>query len=91
MHAIVVRSIHTFVHHEDTGFNCGGFTRLEYHGTDGQFGRSAALQYFNVWLFLEPQRTITRIRDLELELAVLTELHKSIVDLVLIYFEGRRL
>jgi hypothetical protein len=30
-----VGSIHTFVHHEDTGFNCGGFTGLEYHRTDG--------------------------------------------------------
>lgn len=35
MHAIVMGSIHTFVHHEDTGFNCGGFTGLEYHRTDG--------------------------------------------------------
>jgi hypothetical protein len=50
-----MRSIHTFMHHEHTGFNCGAFARLEYHRTDGEFGRSASLQDFDVWLFLEPQ------------------------------------
>jgi hypothetical protein len=27
--------IHSRMHHEDTGFNCGAFTGLEYHRTDG--------------------------------------------------------
>ena len=90
MNGIVMRSIHPFMHHEDTGFNCGGLTGLKYHRTDGQFGRSASLQYFNVRLFLEPQRTVTRIGDLKGELAILAKSHKSIVDLVLIHFDGRR-
>ncbi len=35
MNCIIVGSIHAGMHHKDTGFNCGAFTRLEYHRTDG--------------------------------------------------------
>jgi hypothetical protein len=35
MNGIVMGTIHTRVHHEDAGFNCGGLTGLEYHRTDG--------------------------------------------------------
>jgi hypothetical protein len=77
------------MHHEDAGFNCGGFTGLEYHRTDGQFGRSAALQYFNIGLFRESQVAIARICDLECELAVLSKFHIPVVDLILVHFDGR--
>jgi len=35
MHPEVVRTIHAFVHHEDTGLDSCAFTGLEYHRTDG--------------------------------------------------------
>ena len=35
MHGIIVLPIHAWMHHEDSGFNCGAFTGLEYHRTDG--------------------------------------------------------
>ena len=35
MHSIIMRSIHTGVHHKDAGFNRRAFTGLEYHRTDG--------------------------------------------------------
>ncbi len=35
MNPKVVRTIHAFVHHEDTGFNDRAFARFEYHRTDG--------------------------------------------------------
>jgi hypothetical protein len=35
MHCIIVRSIHAFMHHKDTGFDCCAFAGLEYHRTDG--------------------------------------------------------
>ena len=35
MNSIVMRSIHTRVHHEDAGFNFSALTGLEYHRTDG--------------------------------------------------------
>src|SRR5215216_5760831 len=86
MYSIVMRTIHTFVHHEDAGFNCDAFAGLKYHRTDGQFGRSAPLQYFNIRLFFESQIGIPGVCNLYSELAVLAELHKSIIDLVLVYF-----
>ena len=35
MHGKVMGTIHAWMHHEDTGFDCGGLTGLEYHRTDG--------------------------------------------------------
>jgi hypothetical protein len=35
VYGIIMRTIHPFMHHEDAGFNCGAFTGLEYHRTDG--------------------------------------------------------
>src|SRR6266498_4328882 len=88
MHRIIVLSIHARMHHKDSRFKRCAFTGLEYHRTDGQVGRSASLQYFNEWLFLESQCTIPFVGNLEGELAVLTKLHISVVNLVLIHGKG---
>ena len=53
MNPKVMRTVHAFVHHEDTGFNDRAFARIEYHRTDGQLRRSAPLQYFNVRFIFE--------------------------------------
>jgi hypothetical protein len=60
-------SIHAFVHHENSGFDRGAFTGFECHRTDGQFGRSAPLQYFDVGLFREAERARPGIGHLDLE------------------------
>lgn len=90
MNAEVVRPIHAFVHHEDGRLDHCAFTRLKYRRTDGQLRRSAPLHYFDVWLFLESQRAITRVGDFDRKLAGLTELDISIIDLVLIHDNGWR-
>jgi hypothetical protein len=41
MHRKIVRTIHTFMHHEYAGFYRGAFARIENHRTDGQVGWSA--------------------------------------------------
>lgn len=82
---IIMRAIHPFVHHKDTGLNCGALTGLEYHRTDGKFGRSASLQYFDVRVFFETQCPITGVGDLQGELAVLAKLDITVIDLVLIH------
>src|SRR5215211_1303715 len=89
MQPIVMRTIHTRMHHKDAGFNRCAFAGLEYHRTDGQLGRSASLQYFNVRLFLEPQGSISSVGDLEGELAVLAKFHVSIINFVLVYGKRR--
>ncbi len=65
MDGVIMRSIHTGVHHENAGFDCRAFTGLENHRTDGQFRRSATLQHFDVGLLFEAQRSIPGIGDLD--------------------------
>ena len=85
MHSEIVRPIHAFMHHEHSRLYYCAFTGLQYHRTDGQFGRSAPLQDFDVGLLFEAQRTVTGICDLDGELPGLTELHVSIVNPFLIH------
>ena len=89
MYGIVVGTIHARMHHEDTRFNCCALTRLEYHRTDGQVGRSAPLQYFNVRFFLELQGALPFIGDGEGELTVFAELHITVIDFGLVYGKCR--
>ena len=35
VHGIVMLAVHAWMHHEDAGFNLGGFAGLENHRTDG--------------------------------------------------------
>jgi len=88
MHSKVVRTIHAFVHHEDAGFNDRAFAGLEYHRTDGQVRRSAALQYFDVRVFLEAQRAIACVGDFDGKGFIDAEFHITIIDLLLIYSDG---
>ena len=53
VNSIIMLAIHPWMHHENTGFDCGGLTGLEYHRSDGQVGRSAPLQNFDVRIFFE--------------------------------------
>src|SRR5215217_5417283 len=85
MYGIVVWTIHARMHHENTGFNSCALTRLEYHRTDGQVGRSAPLQYFNVRFFLELQGTLPVVGDGEGELTVFTELNITVINFGLIH------
>jgi hypothetical protein len=63
MNPKIMRTVHAFVHHEDTGFNNRAFTGFEYHRTDGKLRRSASLQYFNVWFFFEAQYAVACVGD----------------------------
>jgi len=85
VHSVIMLSIHAWMHHENAGFDYSAFTGLEYHRTDGQVGRSASLQYFDVWLFAKAQCTVPSVSDPEGELAILAKLHIAIVNLALIY------
>ncbi|MHB8777171.1 MAG: hypothetical protein ACYC6R_05335 [Anaerolineales bacterium] len=58
MNCKIMRTVHAFVHHEDAGFNERAFARLDDHRTDGQFGRSASLQYLDVRYSFETQYPI---------------------------------
>ena len=53
MNCKIMWTIHTFMHHENAGFDNRTFTGLEYHRTDGQLRRSAPLQHLDVRFFLE--------------------------------------
>jgi hypothetical protein len=88
MHSIIVWSVHAFVHHEYTGLDCGAFTRLEYHRTDGQLRRSAPLQYFNVGIFFEAQSPVTGVGDFDGKGFVRVELYGAKVDFLLIHRDG---
>jgi hypothetical protein len=58
MDGVIVLSVHTGMHHEDAGFYGRAFTRFEDHRTDGQIGRSAPLQYLDIWILFESQQSI---------------------------------
>jgi hypothetical protein len=88
MHPEVVRTIHPFMHHEDTGLYGCAFTGLEYHRTDGQLGRSASLQYFDVRLFFETKYAISAVRDFDGKGLFYPKFHIAIINLLLIYYDG---
>ena len=83
-------SIHPFMHHEDSRLDDSAFTGLKYHRTDGQFRRSASLQYFDIRLLFEAQHAVTSVRDLDGKLPGLTKFDVSIIDLILIDSDGWR-
>ena len=83
-----MRTVHAFVHHEDTGLNDRTFTRLEYHRTDGKLGGSASLQYFDVRLFLETQCAIACVGDFDGKGFIDSEFHITVTDLLLIDCDG---
>jgi hypothetical protein len=84
MNAKIVRTVHTCMHHKDTGFNRCTFTGLEDHRTDGQVGRSAALQDFDIWFFLEAQQAITSIGDFDGKGFVDTKMHVAVINFFLV-------
>ena len=88
MNPEVVRTVHAFVHHEDTGLDDCAFARLEYHRTDGQFGRSAALQYFDVWFFLETQSAVACVCDFYGEGLLHVKFHIAVINLLPIHRNG---
>ncbi len=88
MHRKVMRTIHTFVHHENAGLDRSAFAGLENHRTDGQIGRSASLQYFNVGLVFEAQRTRACVGDLDGKGFVHAKLHITKINLLLIDGNG---
>src|SRR5215207_1542961 len=90
MHAEVMRSIHAFMHHEDSRLDQSAFTGLKYHRTDGQFWRSAPLQHFDIRLLFESQHAIAHVRDLDGKLAGLTKFDICIIDLFRIDSDGWR-
>src|SRR5215213_7775890 len=88
MNPEIVRTIHAFMHHEDSRLDHSAFTGLKYHRTDGQFRRSASLQHFDIRLLFESQHAIANVRDLDSKLASLTKFDISIIDLVLVDSDG---
>ena len=59
----IVWPSHALGHREVLRAHGRTLTRIEGHRTDGQFGRSTALQNFNVRLLLETQDAIAFIGD----------------------------
>ena len=90
MDGIVVFPVHARVHHEDRGFHESAFAGFECHRTDGQFGGSASLQDFDVWLSFESKQAVAAVGDLDLELPALSELDISVVNGGLISGDSRR-
>ena len=85
-----MRTVHAFMHHKGAGFNNRAFTGLEYHRTDGQLRRSAALQNFDKRFFLEAQCAISCVGDLDGKCLFDSELDITIIDLLLIHCDGGR-
>jgi hypothetical protein len=90
VYPVVVLAIHARMHHENAGLEIGAFAWFECHRTDGQAGRSAALQYFNVRLLFKPKQAIPGVSHLDLELAILAELDIAIINGLLIHGHIRR-
>jgi hypothetical protein len=82
VHGIVVLAIHARMHHKNAGFNIGAFTWLKDHRTDGQFGRSAPLQDFDIRFVLETKNASPAVGDLDLEGLVVAKGHIAVVDLL---------
>jgi hypothetical protein len=78
------------VHHKHTGFDDRAFAGLEYHRTDGQFGRSAPLDNFDIRFFFEAQGTRTRVGDLDLKGQTGAKVLVAIIDFLLIHCDGWR-
>ena len=85
-----MRTVHAFMHHKDTRLNDCALTGFEYHRTDGQFGRSASLDDFDIRLLLEPQCAIARVGDFDRKRFIDAKLHIAIIDLLLIHHDGGR-
>jgi hypothetical protein len=85
MQRIIVLSVHAGVHHEDAGFDGCAFAGLEDHRTDGQFGRSAALQDLDMGLLLEAQRAIAGVGDFDREGFIVSKLDIAVVDFLLVH------
>ena len=88
MNPEIVRTVHAFMHRENTGFNDRAFARFEYHRTDGKLRRSAPLQYFDVRLFLEPQGAIACVSDFDRKGFFHVEFHIAVINLLLIHCYG---
>jgi hypothetical protein len=83
MHAKVMLTIHSFMHHE-LQFDCCFFTWVECRPTDDSAGRSAALQDFDARLAAEGKLGITHVLDAELSLNRCIELDITVVKLRLV-------
>lgn len=84
MHRIIVFSVHAWVHHEDAGCDVRALAGLEDHRTDGQLGRSASLQNFDIRLLFEAQPAVAVVGDFDPERSVLAKFDIPVVDVLLV-------
>jgi hypothetical protein len=90
MHCKIMWTVHTFVHHKNTGLYDCAFTGFEYHRTDGQLRRSAPLQDFDIRLFLESQYTVAGVGDFDGERQVRAKMLVAVIYLLPIHCDGWR-
>jgi hypothetical protein len=80
MHAEVMLTIHTFVHHE-LQFDSGFFAWVECRPTDDSTGRSATLQDFDTRLTGKGKLGVADVLDVEHRLDRRAQLHITVVKL----------
>jgi hypothetical protein len=90
MHAKCVWSAHCPVHHECQR-NCGLFTRLENHRTDGCVRWSAALHKLDIRWRCESKRSVTGVGHGKRNVCIVTQSHLTDVNNLAIHFQSGRI
>jgi hypothetical protein len=81
---VFMLAVHARMHHKDAGFYGCAFAGFEDHRTDGQIGRSASLQDFDIRILFKTQRPIAGVGNIYFKLFVIPEWDIAIVDLCLV-------
>jgi len=87
VHPEIVHAAHGTVHHKLHREGCG-LAGLEDHRTDGRCGRSAPLDDFDVWRFIEPEGLVAHIGQAERCLDSLTKFYITKVYLLPVGFQA---